>query len=159
MNASRFRCFALFTLLFVSFSPAFAAEGSGPKIDTIAWEPAKTVCEAWPEGISAKDARASGLTWIAYPASVKPFGMRSYVAIDAVTHPLRQIAYARQNDTLSLYYRTLGDRHYDVYLTLSGLEANALKGADLTGTLVAARFGIYSEIKITGSCGIDPPGG
>ncbi len=132
---------------------AFAEDSAPPKIDTMAWEEAATVCEGWPAGIAAKDARHSGLSFVSYPAAVKPFGMRGYMAIDSVTHPLRQIAYAKVDGTLSIYYRTLGDRHYDIYLTLNGLDANAVKGADLTGTLIASRFGLVSEIKISGSCG------
>ncbi|MGL4489859.1 MAG: hypothetical protein ACRCU5_10500 [Rhizobiaceae bacterium] len=133
---------------------AAIAETTGPKIGTLEWEEAETVCEVWPEGVLAKDARASGLSWVAYPAAVKPFGMRSYMSIDGFAHPLRQIAYAKVDGTLSVYYRTPGDRHYDVYLTLNGLDANALKGADLTGKLVASRFGLYSEINVAGSCGM-----
>jgi hypothetical protein len=147
-------CFGALTIAtMLAADLAHAADGAPPKINTVEWEEAATVCEAWPADIAAKDARTAGLSFVSYPAAVKPFGMRGYMAIDGVTHPLRQIAYAKVDGTLSIYYRTLGDRHYDVYLTLNGLDANAVKGADLTGTLIASRFGLSSEIMISGSCG------
>ncbi len=146
---------SLAAALLLTPSAAFAAESMPPNIDTMVWEEAETVCEAWPEEVAAKDAHASGLSWVSYPAAVEPFGMRGYVAIDGVVHPLRQVAYAKPDRTLSIYYRTLGDRHYDVYLTLSGLDAAGLKGTDLAGTLVVSRFGLFSQIKIVGACGVD----
>jgi hypothetical protein len=139
-------------ILFGTSSIAVASDNTGPKIGTIEWEEAETVCEAWPADVAAKDARAAGLSFVSYPAAAKPFGMRGYMNVDGKTHPLRQVAYANTNGTLSIYYRTLGDRHYDVYLTLSGFSANELNGKDLTGTLVASRFGLYSEVIIAGLC-------
>jgi hypothetical protein len=143
-------------LLFLALqiSPAVAANDAGePRIDSIEWEDSETVCEAWPSGIPAEEARSKGLSFVSYPAAVKPFGMRGYMAIDGKTHPLRQIAHANTGGTLSIYYRTLGDYHYDVYLTLSGFNASELKGSGLTGTLVASRFGLFSQIEISGRCG------
>jgi hypothetical protein len=154
MNKSATWPIVAFVLLLLAQGAALAAEDGAPKIDTMKWEEAETVCEAWPEGIAPKDARASGLSWVSYPASVKPFGMRAYMQIDGMVRPLRQIAYAKPDGLISIYYRSLGDRHYDVYLTLNGLEPGKLTGSNLTGTLVAARFGLYREMKIAGSCGI-----
>lgn len=140
---------------FVTFClPAFAAEDPlAPKIDTVQWQGAETVCEAWPAGQTAKEAQDKGLSFVSYPAAVKPFGMRGYMEIDGKTHPLKQVAYANAGGTLSIYYRTLGDYHYDVYVTLSGFSSSDLKGSDLTGTLVASRFGLFSQIGISGRCG------
>jgi hypothetical protein len=144
-------------LLLFTPTAAFSADAAAPKIGAMQWEQAETVCEAWPQGVLAKDARASGLSWIGFPAAIKPFGMRGYMMIDGIVHPLRQIAYAKPDGTLSIYYRTLGDRHFDVYITLIGFAPNALTGANLTGTLVASRFGLFSEIKIAAFCGGDAP--
>jgi hypothetical protein len=155
MNKSTTWPIAAFVLSLSAQSAAFAAADEPPKIETMEWEEAETVCEAWPEGAEAKDARATGLSWVSYPASVKPFGMRSYMKIDGVVHPLKQIAYAKPDGTISVYYRTPGYRHYDVYLTLNGLEPGKLTGSNLTGTLVVARFGLYREIKIAGACGMN----
>jgi hypothetical protein len=137
-------------------STAFPDDAGGPRIDSLAWQDAGTVCEAWPAGIPADQSRETGLSFVSYPAAVKPFGMRGYMEIDGRTHPLRQIAYANAEGTLSIYYRTLGDYHYDVYLTLSGFNTNDLKGSGLTGTLVASRFGLFSQIEISGRCGSNP---
>lgn len=134
--------------------PAFAGDAAGPAIGALEWEEAETVCEAWPSGIAAEDARSKGLSFVSYPAAVKPFGMRGYMLIDGKTHPLRQVAYANAGGTLSVYYRTLGDYHYDVYLTLTGFSSNELKGSGLTGTLTASRYGLFSQIKVSGICGL-----
>ena len=134
--------------------PAFPADSTGPAIGALEWEEAETVCEAWPAGIAAEDARAKGLAFVSFPAAIKPFGMRGYMAIDGKTHPLRQVAHANAGGTLSIYYRTLGDYHYDVYLTLAGFGSNELKGSGLTGTLTASRFGLFSQINVSGSCGL-----
>ena len=144
------------SLVIATFIPvtAFSDTSVGPKIDPVEWNGADTVCEAWPSGTPAEQARKTGLSFVSYPAAVKPFGMRAYMAIDGKSHPLKQIAYANASGTLSIYYRTLGDYHYDVYLTLSGFKASELKGNGLTGTLVASRFGLFSEIKISGNCGL-----
>ena len=134
--------------------PAFAGDETGaPKIDMVQWQGAKTVCEAWPAGQNAGEAREKGLSFVSYPAAVKPFGMRGYMAIDGREHPLKQIAYANAGGTLSIYYRTPGDYHYDVYLTLSGFGTDELKGVGLSGTLVASRFGLFNQIEISGRCG------
>lgn len=133
--------------------PALPGESDGPAIGSLEWEEAETVCKAWPAGIEAEASRSKGLSFVSYPAAVKPFGMRGYMAIDGKTHPLRQIAYANTGGTLSIYYRTLGDYHYDVYLTLSGFSSSELKGSRLAGTLTASRFGLFSQIKVSGSCG------
>ena len=133
--------------------PALPGESDGPTIGALEWEEAETVCEAWPAGIEAEASRSKGLSFVSYPAAVKPFGMRGYMAIDGKTHPLRQVAYANTGGTLSVYYRTLGDYHYDVYLTLSGFTSSELKGSRLAGTLTASRFGLFSQIKVSGSCG------
>ena len=148
---------ALIFGLLMGVGTAIAVEDVYPAIGTVDPENAQTVCEAWPEGISAVDARSSGLSWVSFPAEVKPFGMRAYANIDGLDRPLKQIAYAHHEGTLSFYYRTLGDRHYDVYLTLNGLVPGEVEGTDLTGTLVVSRFGLYSEIKISGTCGGDAP--
>lgn len=133
--------------------PALPGESDGPTIGAVEWEEAETVCEAWPVGIAAEDSRSKGLSFVSYPAAVKPFGMRGYMAIDGKTHPLRQVAYANTGGTLSIYYRTLGDYHYDVYLTLSGFSSSELNGSRLAGTLTASRFGLFSQINVSGSCG------
>jgi hypothetical protein len=151
--ASVLRQTIIATALMASCASAMAADGAAPVIDQMTWDKAETICFAWPVDASPKTEPTSGLSWIGLPASVRPFGMRAYMSIDGVVHPLRQIAYANRQGTLSIYYQTLGDRHYDVYLTLSGDGADQLKGQALSGTLVAARFGIYTEIKIAGSCG------
>jgi hypothetical protein len=135
-------------------SAAIADDPGGPVIDAMPWQEAETVCEAWPAGTAAEEARAKGLSFVSYPAAVKPFGMRAYMAIDGKSHPLRQIAYANTGGTLSIYYRTLGDYHYDVYLTLSGFSASELKGGGLTGKLVASRFGLFNQIEVSGRCGL-----
>lgn len=141
-------------LLALSTSPAFASnDAGGPRIGSIEWEDAQTICEAWPAGTPAGEARDNGLSFVSYPATVKPFGMRGYMAIDGRTHPLKQIAYAKTGGTLSIYYRTLGDTPHDVYLTLSGFASDDLKGSGLSGTLVASRFGLFSTIEISGRCG------
>lgn len=141
-------------LVALQISPAFAvADTGGPRIDAIEWEDAKTVCEVWPAGTLEEEARSQGLSFVSFPAAVKPFGMRGYMAIDGKTHPLRQIAYANANGTVSIYFRTLGDYHYDVYLTLSGFGSGELKGSGLAGTLVASRFGLFSQMEISGRCG------
>ena len=137
----------------LSASAAIANDAGGPVIDAVTWNGAETVCEAWPSGTEVEQSRKTGLSFVSYPAAVKPFGMRAYMAIDGKSHPLRQIAYANAGGTLSVYYRTLGDRHYDVYLTLSGFSASELKGGGLTGTLVASRFGLFRQIGISGRCG------
>lgn len=140
-------------LMALQISPALAASDTGgPRIDAIEWEDAETVCEVWPAGTPAQEARSKGLSFVSYPAAVKPFGMRGYMAIDGKTHPLRQVAYANSGGTLSIYYRTLGDYHYDIYLTLSGFGSGELKGSDLAGTLVASRFGLFSTMEIAGKC-------
>jgi hypothetical protein len=131
-----------------------AGPAAGPAIDAVEWNGAETVCEAWPAGIPAEGSRAAGLSFVSYPAAVKPFGMRAYMAIDGKSHPLKQIAYANTDGTLSIYYRTLGDYHYDVYLTLSGFTSDELKGDGLSGKLVASRFGLFSQIEISGRCGL-----
>ncbi len=96
-------------LVALQMSPAFASsDPGGPRIDAIEWENAETVCEAWPAGTAEEEARSNGLSFVSYPAAVKPFGMRGYMSIDGKTHPLRQIAYANGNGTLSIYFRTLG---------------------------------------------------
>ena len=139
----------------LSAGPAFADAAGRPEIGILPWSSAQTVCVAWPEGQSLEQARSSGVSWVGLPAAVKPFGMRGYVNIDGRDHPLKQIAYAHPDGTLSIYYRSLGDRHYDVYLNLSGLVPGTLTGAELGGTLVVSRFGLFSETRISGSCGIE----
>lgn len=134
-------------------SAAIANDVGKPVINAMVWNGAQTVCEAWPAGHSADEAQDKGLFFVSYPAAVKPFGMRGYMAIDGREHPLKQIAYANADGTLSIYYRTLGDYHYDVYLTLSGFTSADLKGTGLTGTLIASRFGLFTEIAISGQCG------
>ena len=134
---------------------AVADDAGGPVINVVEWNGAETVCEAWPAGSPAESARASGLSFVSYPAAIKPFGMRAYMAIDGRTHPLKQIAYANTDGALSIYYRTLGDYHYDVYLTLSGFSSQELKGNGLTGTVTASRFGLFSQIKVSGRCNQD----
>jgi hypothetical protein len=136
-------------------SVAIADDSGGPVINAVEWNGAETVCEAWPAGNPAENARATGLSFVSYPAAVKPFGMRAYMAIDGRTHPLKQIAYAHMNGTLSVYYRTLGDYHYDVYLTFSGSSAAKLNGSGLKGTLTASRFGLFSQIDVSGRCNLD----
>ena len=147
-------CVTGLALAVAMHATAFADDAGGPRIDSVAWQEAETVCEAWPAGIPEIDARAKGLSFVSYPAAVKPFGMRGYMEIDGRTHPLRQIAYANADGTLSIYYRTLGDYHSDVYLTLSGFNSSELKGSGLTGTLVASRFGLFSQIAVSGRCGL-----
>lgn len=142
---------AFFAALFCALAAtcdALAADSSSPRIDLMEFEGAETVCKAWPHG-----AAATGLVWVGYPASVKPFGMRGYMEIDGKTHPLRQVAYAHAEGAMSIYYRTLGDYHYDVYLTLSGFSSRDVKGSGLTGTLVVSRFGIFNQIMVSGRCG------
>jgi hypothetical protein len=139
----------------LSAGPVCADAAGPPEIGTLTWDNARTVCVAWPEGQSLEQARSSGVSWVGLPASVKPFGMRGYVNIDGRDHPLKQIAYANPDGTLSIYYRSLGERHYDVYLNLSGLVPGTLTGTDLGGTLVVSRFGLLSETRISGSCGVE----
>lgn len=134
---------------------ALADDVGAPGIGVLEWDGAKTVCEAWPAGIPAEEVRDKGLSFASYPAAVKPFGMRGYMVIDGKTHPLKQVAYANTGGTLSIYYRTLGDYHYDVYLTLAGFSSSELTGSALTGKLVASRFGLFSEIRISGQCGLE----
>lgn len=147
----------LTNFVFVALVPgkALPDDAGAPIIDAVEWSGAQTVCEAWPAGVPAEASRQKGLSFVSYPAAVKPFGMRAYMSIDGKSHPLKQIAYANAGGTLSIYYRTLGDYHYDVYLTLSGFGSSGLKGSDLTGTLVASRFGLFSQIEISGRCGGD----
>ncbi len=146
----------LFALTCLFSGKANAVDNSsvaGPKIDAMDWQGAETVCAAWQEGDTAENAQRAGLVWIGLPAAVKPFGMRAYVSVDGMMRPLRQIAYSHAGGDLAVHYRTLGDRPYDVRLELSGLEPGGIKGDHLAGKLVVSRFGVFTEIKLTGSCG------
>jgi hypothetical protein len=148
-------------LVFVSLTAlmcarAFAAgdaSAANPKIGMLALEGAQTVCVAWPEAGAASGARPAEFVWVGLPAAVKPFGMRAYVNVDGMRRPLRQIAYVKMDSGLSIHYRTLGDRAYDVRIDLAGLDPTGAAGADLSGTLTVSRFGLFTELKVAGSCG------
>jgi hypothetical protein len=126
--------------------------GAAPAIGPIDQQGAQSVCAAWAQSAP----RSAGLVWIGLPAAVKPFGMRAYVGIDGITRPLRQIAYAHTAGDLAIHYRTLGERPYAVRLELSGIRPGGLEGAGLTGTLIVSRFGLFTEMNLTGSCGASP---
>lgn len=144
-----FRSSALAILAALLTGSAFAAQdtpGAPPQIGEMSWQQDGAVCRAWLE-----DSRAdAGLVWIAFPPGEKPFGMRGFVKLDNVLHAMRQIAYAGDGSSFSIHYRTLGYRNYDVRLEMSGPPED---GAELTGKLVASRFGLFSEVKIAGACG------
>lgn len=140
--------YALAALVCAGAAAAQDGAGAAPAIDTMDWRGGPSVCAAWPEG----KARSSGLAWVGLPAAVKPYGMRAYVSLDGMERPLRQIAYARAGALLAIQYRTLGERAYDVRLELSGLDPEAVKGADLKGRLIVSRFGLFTEIRLAGSC-------
>jgi hypothetical protein len=123
-----------------------------PKIGTLALDGAKTVCVAWPESDTPSGVEPDTFVWVGLPAAVKPFGMRAYASIDGITRPLRQIAYARTDGGLSIHYRTLGDRSYDVRINLSGFGPAGSESANLAGKLTVSRFGLFTELRVAGSC-------
>lgn len=129
---------------------AFAADA--PSIDALDLQGEKPVCMVWAADPAPATTPPSDLVWVGLPAAVKPFGMRAYVSIDGMIRPLRQIAYAKTGGNLSIHYRTLGDRAYDVRLELTGLDPEKLEGESLAGTLTVSRFGLFTEIKLAGSC-------
>jgi hypothetical protein len=147
----------LLTLTALLCGKAFAADNSSgayPKIDAMDWQGAQTVCAAWPAGSRTAIAPPAGLVWIGLPAAVKPFGMRAYVSIDGMVRPLRQVAYAHPGGDLAIHYRTLGDRAFDVRLKLSGFGPGSLIGGDLTGMLTVSRYGLFTELRLAGACGL-----
>jgi hypothetical protein len=74
-----------------------------------------------------------------------------------MVRPLRQIAYAHPGGDLAIHYRTLGDRAFAVRLKLSGFGPGSLKGADLSGMLTVSRFGLFAQVPVSGSCGLQTP--
>jgi hypothetical protein len=123
-----------------------------PSIGTLALEGAKTVCVAWSKSDAPSGVQPKTYVWVGLPAAIKPFGMRAYVSVDGMRHPLRQIAYAKTNGGLSIHYRTLGDRSYDVRINLSGLGPAGIESANLAGELTVSRFGLFTELRVSGSC-------
>jgi hypothetical protein len=149
--------FVLTALICGRAVPADDALALPPKINSMDAEGAETVCVAWPEAGTPSHARPAEFVWVGLPAAVKPFGMRAYVSVDDITRPLRQIAYMKIASGFSIHYRTLGDRAYDVRIELSGPRPTGVEGADLAGTLTVSRFGLFSELKVVGSCGAGNP--
>jgi hypothetical protein len=139
----------LFVLLTLVTGPARAGQGTTglpPQIGDMPWDQNGAVCAARLEAAPAD----AGLVWITFPSAEKPFGMKGFVKIDGILHALRQIAYAGDGNGFSIHYRTFGDRNYDVRLEMSGPPDD---GAELTGKLIASRFGQFSEVSVTGACG------
>jgi hypothetical protein len=129
---------------------AFAADP--PKIDALDLQGEKPVCMAWAADPAPATLPPADLVWAGLPAAVKPFGMRAYASIDGMIRPLRQIAYAKTDGVLSIHYRTLGDRAYDVRLDLTGLAPEGVEGDGLAGSLTVSRFGLFTELNVAGSC-------
>ena len=72
--------------------------------------------------------------------------MRGYAGIDGQTRPLRQIAYARSGTELSIHYRTLGERAYDVRLDLAAADGG------VKGRLTVSRFGVAASLDLRADC-------
>lgn len=136
---------------------ASALASDPPKIDAVDLEGEKAVCVAWAADPAPATLPPSDLVWAGLPAAVEPFGMRAYTSIDGMIRPLRQIAYAKNGGELSIHYRTLGDRAYDVRLDLRGLGPEGLQGDGLTGTLTVSRFGLFTGLKVAGACSAPAP--
>jgi hypothetical protein len=156
--ARRFLTFFVLTALICGRAfPADNAIALPPKIDSMDVEGAETVCVAWPRAGAPSGAQPAEFVWVGLPAAVKPFGMRAYVSVDGMIRPLGQIAYAKTDSGLSIHYRTLGDRAYDVRINLTGLGPTSLEGDGLAGSLIVSRFGLFSELTVAGSCGAANP--
>ena len=110
---------------------ASALAADPPKIDALDLEGEKAVCVAWAAGPAPASMPPSDLVWVGFPAAVKPFGMRAYVSIDGMIRALGQIAYAKTDGGLSIHYRTLGERAYDVRIDLAGPGPAGAPGRDL----------------------------
>ncbi len=98
------------------------------------------------------DPAAAPLVFISFPSNDAPFSMRAVMKIDGALHELRQVAYARNGQTLSIHYRTQGYRNYDVRLDLGNLIPGRLEGGDLSGTITTSRFGLFSNLPVSGFC-------
>jgi hypothetical protein len=129
-----------------------ALAAGSPEIKAFDLRGEKAVCMAWATDPAPATLPPTELVWVGLPAAVKPFGMRGYASIDGMIRPLRQIAYAKTDSGLSIHYRTLGDRAYDVRIDLAGLLPTGVEGADLAGTLTVSRFGLFTNLKVAGSC-------
>jgi hypothetical protein len=140
-------------LVFGCSSPGFCADDpGGPKIDDMIWQTEGSACFAQRKGQNGSDAAAMPLVLVSFPSPAAPFGMRFYIKIDGAMHALAQIAFAHQSAAVSIHFRTLGDRAYDVRLDIGGLTAGQLRGGKLAGSLEISRFGLFSHLPIEVSC-------
>jgi hypothetical protein len=143
---------SLLAPLLVYSTVAGADDPGAPKIDDMVWQTAGSRCYAWRNAVTINDPSAAVLVFISFPSDDAPFAMRAMMKIDGAQHELRQIAYAREGQTLSIHYRTQGDRNYDVRLDLGNLIPGRLKGADLSGAITISRFGLFSQVPVKGVC-------
>ena len=142
---------SLVVLISMPFA-AMADDPGAPHIDDMVWQTAGSRCHAWRESASIDDPAAVPLVYISFSSKDAPFSMRANMKIDGVLHELRQIAYARDGQALSIHYRTHGYRNYDVRLDLGNLIPGRLEGGDLSGTITISRFGLFSKVAVSGSC-------
>ena len=145
----------LASLLVVLVSMPFAAmadDPGAPKVDDMVWQTAGSRCHAWRQPALIADPSAAPLAFISFPSNDAPFSMRGVMKIDGVLHELRQVAYAREGQTLSIHYRTRGYRNYDVRLDLGNLVLGRLEGSALSGAITVSRFGLFSKLAVGGFC-------
>ncbi len=143
---------ALLTSLLLIPTAVNADDPGAPKIDDMVWQTAGSRCYASREAALIGDPSAASLVFIAFPSNDAPFSMRALMKIDGTMHELRQIAYAREGQTLSIHYRTHGYRNYDVRLDLGNLVPTRLEGGDLSGSITISRFGLFSTVAVSGLC-------
>lgn len=146
------RALAALLAFLICARPAFADDPGAPRADDMIWQTAGSRCQVWREAARIADPASAPLVFISFPSSDAPFSMRAIMKIDGTLHELRQVAYARDGETLSIHYRTHGYRNYDVRLHLANLKAGPLDGSGLSGAITASRFGLFSKVAVSGSC-------